>query len=187
MEIMVTEFEFKIPDIDINKLSTKIRSQGGDKVQPRHLMKRYTFDMLDSPRGTFVRLRDNGEKITLTYKQLKSLDIGGVREIETEVVDFEKTAKLLSAIGLIQASYEENYREAYNYNGVEVTIDEWPGIPAFAEIEGDSEEQVLQAAIDLNLKTEDAIYGTADEIYKHYGIKIEGLQEITFDNPPTAG
>lgn len=162
----------------------RIRNMGGICIRGMFLMKRCTFDIPNSPRGTFVRIRDEGNRITLTYKNLTSLDIGGMKEIELIINDFEKARQLLQVIGLVQASYEENRREKYLLNNVEITVDEWPGIPRFVEVEGKTEADVLDVLKKLGISTEGAVYGTVDEVYRQFGIKIEGLTKITFENPP---
>jgi adenylate cyclase class 2 len=73
-------------------------------------------------------------------------------------------------------------------NGVEVTIDTWPGLAPFVEVEGKDEEEVRSISIELGFDFEKAIFGSIDLIYESVlGIakeKIIKLPEITFSNPP---
>ena len=73
-------------------------------------------------------------------------------------------------------------------NGVEVTIDTWPGLKPFAEIEGSTEIIVREVSQELGFDFEKAMFGSIDLVYeKELGIlakKIITLPEITFSNPP---
>ncbi len=182
---MRTEFEAKFIDLDIDKFVHRLIKAKAKKIQDHVLMKRCTFDMPNSPRGTFLRVRDEGDKITLTYKVLKSLTLDGMREVEVEVNNFDKTVELLKAIGARLATYEENYRQIYKLNEIEIMIDEWPGIPAFIEVEGPSKKLVHDFSDEFNLSLNNALFGNVDEVYKKIsGINISDCKEITFDNPP---
>ena len=58
--------------------------------------------------------------------------------------DFEKISNFLLAIGLDNKSYQETKRERWELDEVEVTIDTWPWIPTFVELEGESEESIKE-------------------------------------------
>jgi hypothetical protein len=74
-------------------------------------------------------------------------------------------------------------------DGVEITIDTWPWIPTFMEIEGPSEEKVWSMAKALGYGKEQAKYGSVDTTYQHYyGIDTDVINqhtpEITFEMTP---
>lgn len=65
------------------------------------LMRRVTIDSVGmKSKNAFVRVRDQGDKVTLTYKQFDELSLHGAKENEVSVSDFDETIKLLAAAGL---------------------------------------------------------------------------------------
>jgi adenylate cyclase class 2 len=181
------EFEIKFLEVDKSELEKKLSLIGAEKVL-EFMFRRRVFDFPDfrlAEAHSWVRLRDEGEKITLTYK--KRLGTGekfkdsGMHEIEVNVSDFEKTAELLKSIGLIEKFYEENKRTKYILNEVEFCIDEWPLIPVYLEIEGKNWESVKEATTKLGLKWEDHIKCSTMQIYKHYEINENDFSVLTFE------
>ena len=71
---------------------------------------------------------------------------------------------------------------------MEVTIDTWPGLNPFVEIEGANEKIVREISNELGFNFEEAVFGSIDLVYeKEIGIPAETiirLPEITFSNPP---
>jgi len=159
---METEIEAKFIDIDKEKLCQKLIEKGAILEHPEILMRRKVYDYPDkrlNKIGGWVRVRDEGDKITLTYKKTSERTLQGTKEISIIVNDFEKTCEFLEAIGMMEKSYQETKRERWKYKGVEITIDTWPWIPTFIELEGSNEEIVKEVARDLELDWEKAMYG----------------------------
>ena len=71
----------------------------------------------------------------------------------------------------------------YVFNEVEISIDSWPMIPTYAEIEGKSEKDVLNALELLGYTKKD--YTTLDvvSIYELYNIDVMKIKELKFENP----
>src|SRR3989338_531852 len=135
---MKTEIEAKFLDIDGKELRNKLKIVGAELAHSELLMKRKVFDFADNRLrkiGGWVRVRDEGDKITLSYKQLNDRTLHGTKEINVVVDDFEQTCQFLSVLGLGQKSYQETKREKWTMGNSEITIDTWPWIPTFLEIE----------------------------------------------------
>lgn len=188
---MPIEIEAKFLDIDPTAIRARLQELGARLVYPERLMRRKTFD--DPARnmkkiGAWVRVRDEGNVITLSYKRVESDMLHGMSEITVEVNDFEKTCELLLAIGLVQKSYQETKREKWMLDGVEITIDTWPWIPPFVEIEAETEDLVNNAALALNLDWEQRKHGGVDWVYPlYYNVTAEAVDtwlEITFTPVP---
>src|SRR3989344_9044890 len=116
---MNTEIEAKFLDIDPVSFRTRLRDAGASQEHPERLMKRKTFDDKNGSMykiGGWVRVRDEGDKVTLSYKQLDNRTLHGTREISVVVDDFDKTCLLLEAIGLKAKSYQETKREKWILN-----------------------------------------------------------------------
>ncbi len=141
--------------------------------------------------NAYLRVRDEGSQITCTYKEIAqgNLDIHSVKELETEVKDYETLVQIFTSLELRKKSVQETYREVWEINNeIEIMIDQWPGLEPFIEIEGKDEEVVKEYTEKLSFDWNDGLFGATDQIYKKYlGIEpniINNLPEITFKNPP---
>jgi adenylate cyclase, class 2 len=167
MGTMKHEYEAKFLAVDVADLQAKLRALGAVQAFPRTLLTRKIFENDAMERGTWVRLRDEGTRSTLTVKQVTdSTSIDGTTEIETEVTDLRAMAEILTLIGMAEIRYQENYREEWHWREIAVDFDTWPGLPTFVEIEGPDEVSVRQAAVALGLDYSRARFGSVDEIYK---------------------
>jgi adenylate cyclase class 2 len=184
---MITEFEAKFLSIDVPQLYKKLTALSAHKVFDTTLLCRQTFDFA-SPRSTkkWVRVRKEGDKTTVILKIVSQATIDGTKELEFAVDNFEKTCEFLTLCGLKPASYQENYRENWRYKDVVLSIDTWPGLQPFLEIEGSNEEAVRSAADQLDLDYTKAYFGTIDKLYEQeLGIPAKifnTIPRITFDN-----
>jgi adenylate cyclase, class 2 len=190
---MKTEIEAKFLDVDFDEIRAKLTKLGATLEQPMRLMRRYTFDNAYMKRGkdSFVRVRDEGSKVTATYKQFDSLSLHGTKEIEIEVNDFEQTVSLMREIGAGEDnhSYQESKRETWRLDQAEIVLDEWPWLKPYIEIEGDTEEAVRQTADLLGLSWDDAAFGDVMVAYRAEYPHLEGkhtigtVTEVRFGDP----
>lgn len=188
---MKIEIEAKFPGIDPAAIRAKLQDVGAHCAQPEILMKRYVFDYEDdvlNDTGGWVRVRDEGDKITMSYKQLHGRTIKGTQEVEVIVHDFETACVFLEALGLIAKAYQETKREKWIWGDIEITIDTWPWVPTFLEIEGPTEAAVQNMARLLELDWDNALFGSVETIYQmHYRVteeEIDQLPEIVFSSVP---
>ena len=181
---METEIEAKFLDINPEGFRMKLRELGAKLVHPEILMKRKVFDHPTNKQGDWFRVRDEGDKITMSYKKIIDRTVHGTKEIVVEVSDFENASAILAAAQLRSASYQETRREAWRLDDVDVTIDTWPWIPTFVEIESDSEEKLQLVAKKLVLDWAQALYGSVEPAYqKYYDVtdaEINNWSEIVF-------
>jgi adenylate cyclase class 2 len=189
---MPSEIEAKFLNIDRDTFRTRLKSVGAKCTQPDRLTKRITMDFPDQrlrrAANGWVRLRDEGDKITLTYKQLNDRSIDGMRETEIIVNDFEKTEMLLNAIGVKRYAYQETRRETWELHGVEVDLDEWPWIPPFVEVEGRTAQAVWGVVEELGLDRSEACFGSVEVAYQAvYNVtdeEVDNWERITFTDVP---
>ncbi len=181
------EIEAKFLDVDVSALVAQLGALGAEKIG-EYSYKRKLFDFPDGRLGkenAWVRLRDEGEKIVLTYKQrfggADDLQHGGTNELETTVGDFATAEKILNALGLEEKIYKENKRVRYVLDGVEIDIDSWPLIPTYVELEGKSWESVQSVAEKIGFDFSKHIRGSNREIYAKYGIDESAYSTLTFD------
>lgn len=176
---MNKEYEVTILEIN-NSFESKLKKLGA-KLVSDSMQKRYVYDVVPFNPNKWIRLRTNGDKTTLTVKEVKDKnEIGGTEEIEIIVDSFDNTNNLLESLGYMSRNYQENYRKMYILNNVEISIDSWPMIPTYAEIEGKCEKDVLDTLKLLGYTEND--YTTLDvvSIYKLYNIDIMKIKELKF-------
>lgn len=188
---MQTEIEAKFLNIDHDKARMQLKKLGAKCKQPVRNMRRTNYDYPDlrlQKRSGWIRLRDEGNKITLAYKQLNDRSLHGTKEVSIIVDSFEQTGAFLKSIGLEPKSYQETKRESWDYNGVDIELDEWPWIPKFLEIEARSESEIKKIAQDLELDWGSAIHGSVENAYEAvYNVseeEIDSLAEIAFGPVP---
>ena len=69
---MKTEIEVKFLNVDHDKMRQQLTDVGGRLVTPMRDMRRALIETPDMiKREGFIRLRDEGDRITLTYKQFE--------------------------------------------------------------------------------------------------------------------
>lgn len=175
---MAYEFETKLLDINKKEIEKKLEKIGAVE-EPEVLMRRWVFD-INPAKQEWIRLRDDGRKTTIAYKCKKGSGIAGTEEIEIEVGDFEKASKILSKLEFKGVWYQENKRKRYQYDGIEFTIDSWPKIPPFLEIEARSEEEVKRGLELLDLQNKDAGNLSVKDTYLRYGINLHLFKELKF-------
>ncbi len=184
---MQTEFEAKFLDIHSDSLRTKLKEAGAKLIYPERMMRRKIFDYFDrrlEKIGGWIRVRDEGDKITLAYKRLLDRSLEGTKEIAVAVDSFDGICDLLLAVGLDNKSYQETRREKWELDDVEITIDTWPWIPTFAEIEAKNEEELKRVVEKIGLNWSQAIHGSVETAYqKHYDVTEKEIDDwglITF-------
>ncbi|HWZ65364.1 MAG TPA: class IV adenylate cyclase [Patescibacteria group bacterium] len=191
---MQTEIEVKFLDVNHDQIRNRLSSLGATCKQPMRLMRRAILDYADrrlqhGESNSFVRVRDEGDKITLTYKKFESLSVDGARELETTVGSFEATISILLAIGLEVSSLQESKRETWEYMGCTIELDEWPWLNPYLEIEGSSEESLKRIAKALGLDWSKAAFGDVMVAYRAQYPSLSGketvgsLPEVKFDAP----
>ncbi len=180
---MFHEYETKILDINVNEIETKLNKLWAALIKPETLMRRRVFDVQAHSQNTGkrFRLRQQGNKTTLTYKERWWLDIGSTKELETEVSDFDIMAELLQKLERQTMVYQENKRKVYSRNDIEFCIDTRPMIPTYLEIEAPSKEQVEEALKILWLEWKDVGDMWMIEIYKNHNIDLHSYNILKFE------
>lgn len=187
---MNTEIEVKFIQVNHDTIRSQLQALGGICTHPMRLMRRVVFvnEALESRHG-WLRVRDEGDRVTVSYKQRDSLDIHGTKEIETVVEDFDAITQIIRQLGDWTESYQESKRETWHVGEVEVVLDEWPWLDPIIEIEGPTAELVEAVAIELGFDMKDALYGSVMSAYRKqypnvdHGFKIGNIPSVKFDDP----
>ena len=165
---MQVEYEAKFLNIDKDAMRVLLTEKGAVLKRPEFTQRRINFYLPDRKEGdrTWMRVRDEGDKITLSLKRIESVDhIEGQKELSVVVSDFNGAVALLDAMGCIRKGYQVTKRELWMMDGVEITIDEWPYLEPYIEVEGSSEEVVKQVSGKLGFDYAGAVFASADIVY----------------------
>jgi adenylate cyclase class 2 len=182
------EYEVKFLNIDVAEVESRLSSIGAVKAG-EFAYRRRIFDYADlrlDKAGSWLRLRDEGDKVTLSFKRrLGMKGVGesddGMEEIETVVQDFDKTGLILESVGLVEKFYQENSRVRWTKDDIEFDIEYWPHLEPYLEIEAPSEERVAEGVRLLGLDpAEQKIYSNF-QMYEAKGVDLRHYQRITFD------
>ena len=146
------EYEAKVLEIVPGQVAGLILDKKGGRELGEVLQRRYMYDIEPGDVSRWVRSRDTGERVTLTVKEIDSDAIGGTRETETRVGDFETTNVLLGKLGYVPKAYQKNRRHSFTPEVAELEIDAWPRIPAYLEIEA-GDRSLCQAHVGTDPKT----------------------------------
>ena len=188
---MKTEIEAKWLNIDLNLIRKNLESIGAVLVKPDRLMVRSPFDFPDfslEKKHGWVRVRNEGDKTTLSYKQVDDRTLHGTKEITIIVDDFDATCDFLNAIGLEAKSFQETRRESWKLGETEIELDTWPWIPSFIEIEAKTEDDIRNVTAKLGLDFADALHGSVELAYQNiYDVteeEIDHWDKIVFSDVP---
>lgn len=168
---MQAEIEATFLNIEHDQLRSKLRAVGATLVQPMHLMKRSIYDYADlrlDQKKAWIRVRHEASKTTMGFKQRQSETPDGMREIEFDVSDYAKACEFLEAVGLKTKAVQESKREVWRLGDCEVTLDEWPWIPPYIEIEGPGEDAIQDISRQLGLNYNAAVFDSIDGVYLKY-------------------
>ena len=167
---MPTEFEAKFLNIDITSIKKKLRENGATKVHDPLKFYRLIFKRCEEKgdKPGFVRIRDEGKKITMTTKIFNDKKFPEEREV-TINESFEKGCEFLRAIGIDEKSYQETMREKWSHPlAHEITFDIVPGLPIYMEIDCTSEANLNKLVSLLELDKSNMKYGSFDKTYTEY-------------------
>ena len=185
---MDIEYEATFTAVDKDEVRSRLKKAGAVLVKPEFLQKRLNFTL---PRGHeikggWLRVRDESDKITMSLKVIDGDRMEDQKELCLHIDNFNEGVALLKALGCEEKAYQESRREIWNFDQVEVTIDEWPYLEPYVEIEGKSEEAVKKASVKLGFDYSQAVFGAVDIQYKKkYGLTCEMInmtKRVTFDD-----
>lgn len=184
---MGKEIEAKFFIDNKDDIRKKLCNVGLKLKSKEHLMKRKCFHTDNNGNGVWIRVRDEGNKITMTYKKVVENNINGIEEIELVVDNFDNACEFISKTDFFEVSYQETLREVWENEEVEIVIDTWPCLQNYIEIEARNEEIVKKYAKLLNFDFDkEAFFGGVAVLYeKQYSIPqnvVNNIPLIKFDD-----
>ena len=173
------EREVKVLNIDKDEIERKLINIGARLIKDENQVN-YRFDtdenFLKKTYNGYLRIRVtknllNGEtKNTLTFKRsLRRNTLRVNEETETEISDWENTAKILELLGYKQKRPGYKHRRSYTYDNITFEIDTWDEdtySKPYLEIEMFSEEDLERAIKLLDLDRSQVTTKPIDELSK---------------------
>jgi len=185
---MEIEYEATFYPIDKDEIRNRLKKAGAKLIKPEFLQKRVVFNLPGNKNKdtTWLRVRDECDKITMSIKVVDGDEICDQKEICLVVDNFSNAVLFLESIGCLKKAYQQSKRELWILDDCEITIDEWPFLEPYVEIEGKGEESVKKVCVKLGFDYTDALFCSTDELYsRKYGITRDFINnkipEIRFD------
>ncbi len=179
---MEIEYEATFPNVDKDVVRKKLQEVGASLLRPEYTQRRrvYHLPVGHEINGGWMRVRDEGDKIMITLKIVDGEKIENQKEINLGVNDFETACELVKNLGCREKAYQVTKRELWQLNGVEVTIDEWPFLEPFVEVEGKSEADVKAVAEKLGFNYSEALFCAVGTLYaKKYSVSEDVINNET--------
>lgn len=156
-EHLEVEVKFWLPDLA--GLRAQLLAVGAQLVKPRVFERNLRLDTPDErllQQQELLRLRQD-TAVRLTFKgedeAAQLLSEAKVREeLEMEVGDLDTAVRIFTRLGFVPVQVYEKYRETFQWQGVEIVLDELP-YGNFVELEGE-EAAIKQVARQLGLPWE---------------------------------
>ncbi len=179
---MNIEYEATFTNIDKDNIRGKLEKVGAKLIRKEFLQKRATFNLPkgNEIKGGWLRVRDEGDKITMSLKVIDGNKIHDQKETQLEVDNFEEARIFLVQIACEEKAFQESKRELWSLDGVEICLDEWPFLEPFVEVEGSSEEKVKAVSDKIGFDYSRAKFCSVDILYsKKYNISTDHINNNT--------
>ena len=139
---MPLEYEYNFYNYNKKEVISKIKELGGKKIG-HYLFKIMVFIHPFKKEGTYIRVRDEGHRVTMTYK-FKDNKSKFSKESEIIINNFDAAVNILFGIGCTKKYYYEKLREIWNLKKSEIAFDNAPGSPEDMEIESPTKKELDQ-------------------------------------------
>ncbi len=165
---MQIEYEATFTNIDKDNIRKQLLQAGAQLVRKEFLQKRVVFSLPSGQEieGAWLRVRDEGDKITMSFKIVDGDKIINQRETKLVVDSFAEARDFLLGIGCREKAYQESKRELWKIDEVEITIDEWPFLEPFVEVEGSSEIEIKNISEKIGFDYNQAKFCSVDTLYQ---------------------
>jgi adenylate cyclase class 2 len=176
---MSVEYEYEFLNYDKKHVISEIKKKGAKKLG-QFIFKVIVFTHpLSKDASTYIRIRDEGHKITMTTKT-KSDKSQFENENEVIINDFDEAINILYSLGCIKKYYYEKIREIWRLKDTEIVFDINPCLPERMEIEAKSKKILDSLVRDLNLQNQMTKEKT-NRIYDLYDTYIPKNIDLTFN------
>jgi predicted adenylyl cyclase CyaB len=175
------EYEYAFKKYNKKKILSKIQTLGGSFFG-HFIFKVIVFTHPYEGNKTYIRIRDEGYKCTMTTKT-KSNKSNFFIENEVIIDDFNEAEKILYSIGCKKKYYYEKMREIWKIKDTEIIFDIGPGVPEIMEIEAKNKRKldyiVKCLEVKKNIINQSKYVNKYKELYDFY---VPSGIDLTFDN-----
>jgi adenylate cyclase class IV len=169
--------------LGISELSDIVNRTNIIDLLDSDILKQFIGKLLINP-NKWIRLRETNGKSTITVKHVLNKNnekIQKVLESETEVQSLEEMNSILNAIGIVRRNFQEKIRYQYLYKDAEISLDIWPQLAPYMEIESDDANIFPEIIKACGLETNEILSLNTEEMYREKGILIHETPELRFN------
>jgi predicted adenylyl cyclase CyaB len=177
---MPIEYEYQFRNYDKTKLIKEMKQMGAKK-KGDYLFRVNVFEHPNKIPDTYIRVRDEGFRITMTYKYQPLNKFADENEIIID--DFDEAITILNNLGCKTKYYYEKIREIWNLDNCEIVFDTIPCNPEIMEIEAVKKRDLTRLIKILELEQYRSQSYNNDVLNELFGFTIpKSDKEVTFIN-----
>ena len=177
---MPIEYEYQFRNYDKPKLIKEMKHLGAKK-KGEYLFRVNVFEHPNKIPDTYIRVRDEGFRITMTYKYQPLNKFADENEII--INDFDEAITILNNLGCKTKHYYEKIREIWNLNNCEIVFDTIPCNPEIMEVEAVKKRDLTKLIKTLDLEKYRSQSYNNDVLKELFGFTIPKTDiEVTFNN-----
>jgi len=173
---MPLELEYEFYDFDKKKIINKLKNLGAKK-KGAYIFKVIVFTHPLNIDNSYIRIRDEGHRTTLTYK-MKDPKNNFENEDEVIIDNFGAGVKILLNLGCKKKYYYEKIREIWTLKNSEIVFDTNPGEPDRMEVESQTKKELDNLTKELNLVVNKEKY---DPLIDLFGLTIPKSVDLRFE------
>lgn len=176
------EIETKILGVHPSQIALKLKRLGAKQIlKTRLVVDWYRFPVGKSDDDQwFLRIRKRSDGSAETTWKSRSKKVGitkQARDITCEVANPEMLATIFEGLGLASYAHQEKDRISWQLKKWRFDLDQYPGMPAYLEIEGTSATHVAKAISLLGLQKHRALpEGERTLIEREYGLNWHDMR-----------
>ncbi|MFA7171441.1 MAG: CYTH domain-containing protein, partial [Candidatus Paceibacterota bacterium] len=147
-----------------------------------YIQKHIVFNLPEERKieGAWMRVREESDRITMSMKIIDGKNISDQQEYFFIAENTEDACKFLTLLGGTEKARQEKRREIWMLGQCEITIDEWPFLEPFLEVEGKNEEMVRETVSLLGYEYDKCRVCAVDVLYSEkYGISEDIVDNHT--------
>ena len=177
---MPIEYEYQFRNYDKAKLIKEMK-QLGAKKKGEYLFRVNVFNHPNKIEDTYIRVRDEGFRITMTYKYQPLNKFADENEIIID--DFDEAITILNNLGCKTKYYYEKIREIWNLDNCEIVFDTIPCNPELMEVEAVKKKDLIKLIKKLDLEKYRSQSYNNDILKELFGFTIPKTEkQVTFNN-----
>lgn len=176
---MPKEYEYNFHNFNKKELIKNIKKLGGKKFGT-YLFKVMVFIHPLKKDNTYIRVRDEGHRITMTYKYTGKSEFQEEEEIKID--NFNNAVNILFSLGCKKKYYYEKIREIYYLKNTEIDFNMDPGRPETLEIESKTKKELDSITEKLGLDKNNRVKVPINLYTEKFGLIIPKSIDLTFSN-----